>query len=87
MIRPTVEVLLSMVDNLSAPLRSTAQGVQGIANGISNAVKGLAAAAVAYVTADFFKGAVEEALAAEVATSKLALAVKNAGGQFAEWGP
>lgn len=87
MIRPTVEVLLSMVDNLSAPLRSTAQGVQGIASGIGNAVKGMAAAAVAYVTADFFADSIKEALAAEEATSKLSQAVTNAGDSFTEWGP
>ncbi len=86
-IRPTVEVLLSLVDNMSAPLRSTAQGVQGIATSLNNTIKGLAAAAVTYVTADFFKSSIEEAIKAADAVSELKGSVVNAGESFTRWEP
>lgn len=82
MIRPTVEVLLSLIDNMSAPMRSTAQGVQGIAKGLENTMKAMAGAAVAYVTADFFKSSISEAMKAEESMSRLGLAVRNSGGNF-----
>ncbi len=82
MIRPTVEVLLSMVDNLTTPLRSTAQGVGGIAKGLENTVKAMAGAAVAYVMGDFFRSSIGEAMKAEESMSRLGHSVRNSGGDF-----
>ncbi len=85
--KPTLQVILSMLDNVSAPLRATADTVGSIADGMKTALEGIGVALTTAALADFFKGTVDAAEQAETALNTLKIAVNDSGQSFVTMQP
>jgi hypothetical protein len=85
--RPTLSVIAQLIDNLSGPLRSTAETVKSVSEGIKGALEAIGVGLSLAALGEFFKAAVEKAGEAEQAISFLRQAVNNAGESFGQWQP
>src|SRR6185312_2704610 len=73
--RPTLEVLATMVDNLTGPMRATATTVQELSTRMSAAFEGIAAGIAGIFTVNFAKGALDAAAQLEGAMADIRVAV------------
>ena len=85
--RPTLEVLASLVDQLTGPLRATAEKVKEIADTMNTALEAVGVGLSVAALGEFFKTSIEKSAEAEQALDFLRQAVNNAGGSFAAWQP
>lgn len=84
---PTLNVVASLIDNLTVPLKQTASTVQGISSGMKSALEVVGVTLSAAAGAEFFKSVIEKAAEAEKAITFLRQAVNNAGQSFGAWEP
>lgn len=85
--RPTLDVVAQLVDNLTGPLRQTAETVTKVAEGMKTALEVVGVTLSAAALGEFFKSTVEAANAAEQSMSRMVLAVNNAGQSYGSWKP
>lgn len=78
-VRPTLQVNLSMLDNLSAPLRETAATVKTVADGMNATLGFLGAATGLYALKAGFESLVEAGSKAAVSIAELKRAVESSG--------
>lgn len=82
-----ISVIVKAVDQVTGPIRGMKSKVDSFFGGISGLAKGLAAGAAAAALGSFFKGAIDEALAADLSVQRLSAALGNVGISFAEVEP
>lgn len=87
MANPTLRVVLQAVDDVSGPSKKAAGGIEGFTSSVAGWFKGLTALLGGIGLGAFFNQAVQEGIAAQRSIDALRVAVNNAGGDFAAFGP
>lgn len=84
---PVLKVVLQAIDEVSGPSKKAAGGIEGFTSSVAGWFKGLTALLGGIGLGAFFKQAVDEGIAAQRSIDALRVAVNNAGGDFAAFGP